>query len=115
LGSVAGPIGENPVHHDLARCLAVAALALSCSGDAPVQIAAAEFKNYGDSPLEHTLYIGSDEEFHYFVWSSGKSSGHWKIEKSEMPFHQDFPLGTREAFLVTAPDGTVQPYSAGAQ
>ena len=71
-------------------------VAISCGGAKPVLITPGEFHNYGDAPLEHTLYLGSDSQFHYFAWSHDKSGGRWKIEKSDMPFHREFKLGTYE-------------------
>ena len=47
-------------------------------------ISRSEFVNYGDTPLSHTIYKGSDDIYHYFVWSYEKSSGGWKISKKQL-------------------------------
>ena len=99
----------------LVAVLAIDFLAAGCATRAPVRISVSELRDYGDTPLEHTIYLGSDERFHYFAWSSGKSGGEWKVDRSELPFRREFPRGSRGAFLITAPGGTLQPYLGGAQ
>lgn len=48
------------------------------------QIPVTAFRNYGASPLQHTIYIGSDARFHRFQWSNGKQGGTWLIARAEM-------------------------------
>ena len=94
--------------------LAAAVLFSACaSGQTYEQIHAAAFRDYGDTPLDHTVYEGSDGGFHYFVWEHGKSSGRWKVSKEEMPFKVEWPLGSREAFMVKDASGKWQPYNGG--
>jgi hypothetical protein len=61
--------------------------------------------NYGDTPLTHTIYLGSDERDHYFAWSDGKTGGHWKVRKEELVVENGFALGVREALLVKNHEG----------
>jgi hypothetical protein len=83
---------------------------VGCVGHEHESIDASEFVNYGDFPLTHTVYVGSDTEHHYFVWSSRKSGGKWQIEKAQMPFRAEAPFGEIEAFLVKDDEGHWQPY-----
>jgi len=69
------------------------------------QIRYSEFHDYGDTPLSHTIYLGSDSSFHYFAWEHGKSGGNWKVAKAEMIISNEFASGTREAVLVKNPEG----------
>jgi|SRR5690349_7026556 len=73
-------------------------------------IPAGSFVDYGASPLRHTVYLGSDEAFHYFAWENGKSSGNWKVSKSEMPFTSEWPMGQRTATMTKDSSGHWQPY-----
>jgi len=99
------------------RLLLVCALAMvfaGCASNRPNYIHAAEFKNYGSTPLSHTVYLGSDQQFHYFAWSSGKSGGKWKAKKSELSFATEWPLAEgRTAFLMQNQQGQWQPYVGG--
>ncbi|MDX5436459.1 MAG: hypothetical protein LPK03_04655 [Pontibacter sp.] len=61
--------------------------------------------------MEHTLYLGSDDMFHYFAWSSGKASGKWKVMRPEMPFETTWALSEgRDAPVVRGAQGNWQPY-----
>lgn len=64
------------------------------------------FKNYGDTPLEHTVYKGTDNDYHYFIWSNGKSGGKWKVNKQNLDFECElsFPL-EKGAFIFKNNDG----------
>jgi len=90
-----------------ARFLLALLVCISCASDPSTRISASDFRDYGDTQLEHTIYLGSDESLHYFAWSSGKSGSEWKIE---MPFRQEFERGAGETFLTTALDGSIQPH-----
>lgn len=93
---------------------ALVALVAGCASSRPNQIHATEFKNYGSTPLSHTVYLGSDQQFHYFAWSSGKSGGKWKVLKSELPFTAGWPVAQeRTAFLMKNQQGEWQPYEGG--
>ena len=93
---------------------ALVALAVGCSSSRPNKIHAAEFRNYGATSLSHTVYLGSDQQFHYFSWSSGKSGGKWKILKSELPFAAEWPVAQgRTAFLMQNEKEQWQPYVSG--
>jgi len=88
----------------------VCLLTTACYSDRVAQIHASEFVNYGEDPLSHTVYEGSDAQYHYFGWSHGKSGGRWKIPKSEMPFEHEFPVGSRHAFVERDALGHWQPH-----
>ncbi len=93
----------------VAACLQFSA----CVSDRVVQIHGSEFVNYGVDPLSHTVYLGSDAEYHYFAWSKGKSGGRCKILKSEMPFDHEFPVGSSKSFLERDPRGHWQQHRPG--
>lgn len=89
-------------------------LTASCASSAVYdQIPVASFRNFGGTPLNHTVYVGSDALFHYFVWENGKSSGRWKVPKGEMPFKTEWSVGTRDALLTKDASGKWQPYIGG--
>ena len=62
---------------------------------------------FGVDPLYHTVYVGSDNSFHYVVWESGKSSGKIKVPKSELSLSREFPLGSSNTFLFKTKDGRI--------
>lgn len=76
-----------------------------CSAQQVQTISGAQFVDYGNTPLSHTIYLGSDDGYHYFAWSHGKTSGRWKIPREELTVTNQFALGDREAFLLKRPDG----------
>ena len=83
---------------------------LGCASQRPHEIDVAHFANYGDFPAQHTRYIGSDSEFHYFTWANLPREGQWKVRKSAMPFRSEWPVdGHRWAFMSKDSDGTWQP------
>jgi hypothetical protein len=91
----------------------VALFILGCASHRPHEIDVTSFANYGDSPVQHTRYIGSDSEFHYFNWANFPRDGQWKVRKSTMPFRSEWPLdGHRWAFMSKDVDGTWQPKGA---
>ena len=63
----------------------------SCSDDEYKQIKKGDFKHYGDTPMLHTFYKGTDQTFHYFVYSSGKTGGKWKLIKNDLQLNCTFP------------------------
>ena len=76
------------------------------------KIDAADFVNYGVSPLKNTLYEGSDDEYHYFSWSNGKNRGRWKLLKSQMRLACEIQYGTTGGMpLVLSNSGDYVPYS----
>ena len=84
---------------------------VGCSSSSIKAISASEFHDYGSAPMEHTLYLGSDDMFHYFAWSSGKASGKWKVMRSEMSFETTWALSEgRDAPVVRGVQGNWQPY-----
>lgn len=85
-------------------------LLVGCAAEYYKPISFSQFVNYGDTPLSHTVYVGSDTENHYFVWTYGKTSGKWQVEKSQMPFHAEADFGQTQTFLVKDDEGLWQPY-----
>ena len=67
-----------------------------------------EFVIYGDEPLKHTLYRGSDFDFHYFRWANGKISGKWKIEKNKISFKKELKFGEGELLLHKNKNGEIK-------
>ena len=83
---------------------------LGCASHRPREIDVASFRNYGDFPAQHTRYIGSDGEFHYFIWADLPRSGQWKVHKSAMPFRNEWPVESqKQAFMTKDADGNWQP------
>jgi hypothetical protein len=60
-----------------------------------------EIKCYGNDPLYHTAYVGSDSKFHYFVYSKGKVSGKWKVRKEDLKWIYGFPYEEKRHLLIT--------------
>ena len=94
--------------------VAIAALSmLGCAAQRPLEIKVASFANFGDFPAQHTRYIGSDSEFHYFNWANFPHDGQWKVRKSTMPFRSEWPVdGHKWAFMSKDYDGNWQPMGA---
>jgi len=90
---------------NLVKALVLAVSVCGCAHSNIEVISPDQFRNYGDTPLSHTVYLGSDSTYHYFAWSNGKSDGEWKMEKVSMRIGKEFAKGEREAFLVHGPDG----------
>ncbi|MDH5178669.1 MAG: hypothetical protein OEY07_03310 [Gammaproteobacteria bacterium] len=87
------------------------AMLMGCSDKelAYIDVPKTELKNYGVDPLYHTQYLGSDRDFHYFVWMRGKARGGWKVKKSTLPFQREFPFGTGRRFVKTDKQGNIVP------
>ena len=96
----------------LAATLLASVLA-SCASPRSREISFSEFRDYGDTPIEHTFYIGSDPRFHYFVWSVGKSSGRWHVPRSSFAFQCERPYGETSVPLFTDEKGRLQPWLSG--
>jgi len=91
--------------------VAIVALSiLGCASQQPQEIQVSSFENYGDFPAQHTRYIGSDSEYHYFIWANLPRDGQWKVRKSTMPFRSEWPVdGQRWAFMTKDTEGNWQP------
>ncbi len=90
--------------------IAASVLLAGCVSGKVIQIPATDFKSYGVDPLSHTMYLGSDDGWHYFAWSSGKTGGKWKVLKSEMPFNKEWSVEEgRPAFVARDDHGHWQP------
>lgn len=85
--------------------LGIMLLVAGCSTQQPQTISGAQFVDYGATPLSHTIYLGSDNGYHYFAWSHGKTGGRWKVLREELIVTNQFALGDREAFLLKLQDG----------
>ena len=83
-------------------------LLLACTDRSPVKTTAADLPVYGTDPLNHTLYVGSDADFHHFRWSHGKRSGTYLVAREQISFAETFAVGDRSAFLVRGDDGTLR-------
>lgn len=94
-----------------AALVGIVALCISgCASRQPQEIAIASFVNYGDFPAQNTRYIGSDSEFHYFMWANLPRDGKWKVRKSTMPFRDEWPVdGHKWAFMTKDAEGNWQP------
>lgn len=88
----------------------VALCILGCASQQPHEIDVASFSDYGDFPAQHTRYIGSDSEFHYFIWANFPRDGQWKVRKSTMPFRTEWEVGrNRWTFMTKDAEGNWQP------
>lgn len=83
---------------------------LGCAKNNFPLIDIASFKNYGNKPLNHTMYLGSDNDFHYFTWSSGKTQGKWRVRKAELKLGCEYRFNQKESFLIKNEDGIYAPY-----
>ncbi|MDB6153620.1 MAG: hypothetical protein JWL90_2073 [Chthoniobacteraceae bacterium] len=54
---------------------------------------------YGTERLSHTVYQGSDREYHYFAWTHHLKRGTWKIPRYALELPGEFPLGKGESFV----------------
>ncbi|MEM6798667.1 MAG: hypothetical protein AAF589_04065 [Planctomycetota bacterium] len=65
------------------------------SGDLPV---------YGTDPMMHTIYMGSDEEYHHFRYQNGKSGGFAVVAVADTQIKPEpFELDSgKEAFVESA-------------
>jgi len=62
---------------------------------------------YGDTPMCHTVYIGSDDRYHYFSWIRGFRGGKVKVIREQLHLSREFPRGAGHEFmfLTKKPDG----------
>lgn len=54
---------------------------------------------YVSTPMSHTIYMGSDKEWHYFVWEDNFSSGKWKVDKMKLKVVGEMPVNTTGYFV----------------
>ena len=87
---------------------ATSLLFLACADRGPVKTTAADLPFYGTDPLNHTMYVGSDGDFHHFRWSHGKRSGTYLVDREQISFVETFAVGDRSAFLVRDDDGILR-------
>ena len=78
-----------------------------CATDQPRLVSAGRIPLYGSDPLSHTVYVGSDERYHYFAWSSGLRSGQVKVDRSALALSHEFGRGEGKAFLTRKEHGKV--------
>lgn len=96
----------------MGKILAALAILLTGCGDGEmefIEVHKSELKNYGADPLYHTRYLGSDKQYHYFVWARGKTRGLWKVNKSTMPFGRELIYGEGSTFVYEDEDGNILP------
>jgi hypothetical protein len=81
---------------------------VSCTTDIQ-EVKPSEVKCYGNDPLVHTVYIGSDKKWHYFHYQKGKTGGHWKVKKEELKWKYEFPHGKGHQFIKRNEAGELEP------
>ena len=74
---------------------------IGLAGCQPKEVTPSEVKCYGADPMFHTVYIGSDEIHHHFVWQNGKISGKWKVKQVDLTLSDTFPLESGNTRFVT--------------
>jgi hypothetical protein len=64
---------------------------------------------YGNTPLNHTLYVGSNSEFHYFQASNGKSFEKYQIRIDDVKIvPQGFDFNSsRTAIVISVQENRV--------
>lgn len=65
---------------------------------------------YGTDPLMHTIYLGSDAEFHHFALQHGKSASKALVRRADAQIRPEpFGLGEgRHAFVQAVSKGHIQ-------
>ncbi len=64
---------------------------------------------YGTDPLMHTIYLGSDEFYHYFAWQNGKSAGTWEVKQKSLLLPETYPLDSgKRYFVFRTHDGQIE-------
>jgi hypothetical protein len=86
----------------------VALILIGCSAPSAVMTSARDLPLYGVDPLYHTVYVGSDEGFHYFRWSRGLGSGSYIVPRDEIVFDGEFVRGEGQVFLTRGDDGSIR-------
>ena len=76
---------------------------------APRVVSSAELPVHGKDPLQHTTYLGSDDQFHHFSLQNGKSGGELVIRRDEAEIVPEaYPLDTgRHPFVESAQLGKI--------
>ncbi len=88
--------------------IAAAFLLTGCGLMGPVQVSANDLPLHGVDPIQHTVYVGSDEAFHYFRWSHFPKGGEYKVPREEIRFPYEFSRESgRQAFLTRDDHGNV--------
>ena len=74
---------------------------IGCASNKFIEVAPDEIKCHGTDPLYYTVYVGSDEIYHYFLWSEGLYSGKWKVRRKNLYLSKTFKHdGTKSVFAV---------------
>jgi hypothetical protein len=91
--------------------LIVALLAICASGCARTRIVASgDLPVYGNDPLMHTVYMGTDDRFHHFAVQRGKAGGNVVVRREEAQIKPEpFDTGTgRQAFVKATKPGEIE-------
>jgi hypothetical protein len=91
----------------LCQVIAVLFLVSGCASSRPKLVDADAVPLYGVDPMYHTVYIGSDGQYHYFGWNRGLRSGQVKVDKAHLKLSREFARGTSTAFVEKTRDGMV--------
>ena len=87
--------------------VALALLAAGCASSRAKIVSPQQLPLYGSDSLHHTVYVGSDDHHHHFMWSRGLRRGEYLVDRSALHLSREFPKGAGHAFLSRTSDGSV--------
>jgi hypothetical protein len=87
--------------------VALALLVAGCASSRAKIVSPQQLPLYGSDSLYHTVYVGSDDRHHHFMWSRGLRRGEYLVDRSALHLSREFPRGAGHAFLSRTPDGSV--------
>ena len=76
------------------------AVLAGCQSHEVREIEPSEIELYGNDPLYHTHYVGSDAQHHHLRWSRGKRTGEWLVDKTKLRLGCEFPLADSRQLLL---------------
>ena len=71
-------------------------------------VEAEELPILGTAPLQHTVYIGSDERFHFFNAQDGKILKKFKIRRGLVSFENEQEVGETSRIVTRDAKGALQ-------
>ncbi len=85
-------------------------LLIGCAHDEPRLTQPSQVATYGTERFSHTVYQGSDKEYHYFAWTHHLKRGSWKVPRYALELPGEFPRGKGEAFVKHDADANLIPF-----
>ena len=79
--------------------LSLGLLLTGCAHNEPELAQPSQVACYGSERFSHTVYLGSDKEYHYFAWTHELKRGSWKIPRYALELPGEFPRGKGRSFV----------------